>query len=283
MTGRIACRRPKTGRVLRHGILLVFLTLGVYPLAWMGLSAVRHEADLLEAPFSLPARVTMQNVRTVLRSGAFGRAYVNSIVVCTGGVACAVALSALAAFAFARLEFRGRDLLFLLFLGGMMIPVHVTLIPLNRLLGARGLGLKDTYWALIGPYAGFALPVSILILRGAFANIAQDLIDAARIDGCTVWGVFWHVGLPLVRPALATVTIFNFLTMWNEFAFALTLMNNSRMRTLPLALWQFKGERGMMIAETCAALCVAVVPALLVYCVAQKQIIRGLTAGALKG
>ena len=153
---------------------------------------------------------------------------------------------------------------------------------MNRLAGPAGLNIKDTSWALIGPYVGFALPISILILRGAFAEIAQDLADAARIDGCSAWGVFWHVAVPLSRPALATVAIFNFLTMWNEFAFALTLVNRGSLRTLPLALWQFQGEHGMYVSQTCAALCVAVLPVLLVYALAQKHIIRGLTAGALK-
>ena len=267
---------------LRHLLLALFLVAGGYPLLWMGLSACRLEKWALRHPFGLPRHVTLDNFRNVLQSGAFGRAYLNSIVVCAAGVLAAVALAALAAFAFAKLKFRGRRELFLLFLAGMMIPIHVTLIPMNRLMGSGCLDLKDTYWALIGPYVGFALPVSILILRGAFENVAEDLVNAARIDGCSTWGVFWHVGLPLVRPALATVIIFNFLTMWNEFAFALTLINDSAMRTLPLALWQFQGERGMILTETCAALCVAVLPVLVVYCLAQKHIIRGLTAGALK-
>jgi len=197
-------------------------------------------------------------------------------------VAISIGAAALAGYAFARGKFRGKELLFLLFLAGMMVPVHVTLIPLNRLMSAGPVRLKDTYFALIGPYAGFALPIGVLILRGAFEAVPRDLEDAARIDGCSHWGIFRHVGLPLVRPALATVIIFNFLTMWNEFAFALTLVSRPALRTLPLALWQFKGERDMNLGQMCAALCVAVVPALVVYALAQRHIIRGLTAGAIK-
>ena len=164
----------------------------------------------------------------------------------------------------------------------MMIPVHVTLIPLNLLLGPQYLNIKESLWALAGPYIGFALPVSILILRGAFSTIPHELLEAARIDGCNAWDVFRFVAIPLARPAFATVIIFNFLTMWNEFAFALTLLGPDN-ATLPIALNNFKGERGMYLAETCAALAVVVVPLLVIYIFAQKHIIKGLTAGAVKG
>jgi raffinose/stachyose/melibiose transport system permease protein len=150
-------------------------------------------------------------------------------------------------------------------------------------MGPNGLRLKGTLWALIGPYVGFALPISILILRGAFEGVPKELMEAARMDGCNAWGVFRHVGLPLVRPALATVVIFNALTMWNEFAFALTLLG-PKSPTLPLAITQFQaqGENANDLALTCAALTVSVLPLLLVYFLAQKHIIRGLTAGAVK-
>jgi raffinose/stachyose/melibiose transport system permease protein len=267
--------------LLRHALLLGFLLVTAYPLLWMMMTALRPEGDAQQDPFGLPAIFMLDHLRAVLANGLFAKAYANSFIVCGLGVGVTVALASLAAFAFARLPFRGSHALFLLFLLGMMIPVHVTLIPLNRLLGSNGLGLKGTLWALIGPYIGFALPISILILRGAFEALPRDLIDASRMDGCSTWGVFWHVGLPLVKPALATVIIFNFLTMWNEFAFALTFLDPDS-PTLPLAIAQFRGEHDIEITRTCAALTVTVAPLLIVYACAQKHIIRGLTAGALK-
>lgn len=268
---------------LRPLILAVVLVLAGYPLIWMTFSSLRTEGDLRQTPFALPLRPTAESYVAVLTSGGFGRAYLNSFLITGVAVALSTAAAAAAAFAFARLRFRGRETLFLLFLAGLVIPPHVTLISLNRLMGPGALDLKDTYLALIGPYIGFALPISILILRAAFEELPRDLEDAARIDGCGSLGIFWHVALPLARPALATVVIFNFLTMWNEFAFALTLISDRAMRTLPLALWQFKGERGMYLGQTCAALSLAVIPVLLVYFLAQRHIIRGLTAGAVKG
>jgi len=265
----------------RRLVLLLAFLVAAYPLIWMVLTACRTEQDARRHPFALLFTPTMASFRTVLSSGLFGKAYLNSALVALAGVALAVTFAAFAAFAFAHCRFRGRQLLFLLFLLGMMVPVHVTLIPLNRLLGPEILGLKGTLWALIGPYVGFALPISILILRGAFEAVPKELMEAARMDGCTAWGVFRHVGLPLVRPALATVTIFNLLTMWNEFAFALVLVDGKN-ATLPLAISQFQGENATDITLICAALAVSVLPLLAVYFVAQKHIIRGLTAGALK-
>lgn len=267
--------------ILRHCLLLAFLCFTAYPLLWMFLCAFRTEGDAQENPLALPDALIWDNMSAVLHNGGFGTAYLNSVVLCSLSVIAAVVFAALAAFAFAQMRFRGRNLLFVLFLAGMMIPVHVTLIPLNRLMGAGCLNIKGSLAALAGPYIGFALPVSILILRGAFLALPRDLLDAGRVDGCAAWQVFLHIAIPLSRPAIATVFIFNFLTMWNEFAFALTLLGPG-VRTLPLALNDFKGEHDIMITQTSAALLLVVLPLLVVYLLAQRHIIRGLTAGAVK-
>lgn len=212
----------------------------------------------------------------------FANAFLNSLLLSVLGVTIAIMLAALAAFAFSQMTFKGSRALFLLFLLGMMIPIHVTLIPLNLFLGPHFLNLKGSLMAMAGPYIGFALPISVLILKGAFDAVPHDLTDAARIDGCNAWQTFRHVALPLAKPSLATLLIFNFLTIWNEFAFALTLAD-ARTPTLPVALHNFKGEQGSVdIPVICAALVVTVAPLLIVYVFAQKHIIRGLTAGAVK-
>ncbi|MFA6931023.1 MAG: carbohydrate ABC transporter permease [Lentisphaeria bacterium] len=265
----------------RHLLLLIFLLFTTYPLLWMTLTAFRTEGDAQQRPLGLPAAWTLQNVREVLHSGNFVQAYQNSLFLCIVAVLLAIAAAALAAFAFAHFKFRGSNTLFILFLLGMMIPVHVTLIPLNQLLGADYLNLKGSLMALIGPYAGFALPVSILILRRAFEAIPQELLDAGALDGCSSWQTFWHIGLPLAKPALSTVLIFNFLTMWNEYAFALTLLGPN-CQTIPLAITEFKGEHDLRITAVCAALLLVIIPLIVVYLLAQKHIIRGLTAGSVK-
>jgi raffinose/stachyose/melibiose transport system permease protein len=265
---------------LLYGVLAAYLVVTVYPLVWMAGTGLRAEGEIAENVWSLPAPPRWENLREVWRAGNFRRAYLNSVVVSVASGALSVAVAALAGYAFARLRFRGREVLFYAFLLGMMIPVHVTLIPLNRLLQA--MGLRTTYLALIGPYVGFALPLSTFILRGFFERVPVELEDAARIDGCSALGVFWHVALPSARPALATVVIFNFVTMWNEFVFALTFLRRSDLRTIPLALWEFSDEAGLVMSKTCAAMTISVLPLLAVFFLAQKHIIQGLTAGALK-
>jgi len=267
-------------RALLYAVLGAYLVVAVYPMVWMVCTGLKAEAEVMQSAWSLPASPRWENLGGAWRTGGFRRAYANSLIVSVAAGALSVTLAALAGYAFARLRFRGRELLFYLFLLGMMIPVHVTLIPLNRLLGQ--LGLRRTHLALIGPYAGFALPLGIFVLRGFFERVPRELEEAARIDGCSAFGVFWHVALPMARPALATVIIFNFVTMWNEFVFALTFLRASNLRTLPLALWEFSDEAGLMISKTCAALTIGVLPLLVVFFLAQKHIIRGLTAGALK-
>ena len=274
-------KQKSSAFIFRHLLLLLFLLFTAYPMLWMAMCAFRTEGDAQARPLSIPAKFVLDNMANVLHNGSFGSAYINSLILYVVSVAVAVTFAALAAFAFAQMSFKGKNLLFYLFILGMMIPVHVTLIPLNRLLGSSGLGIKGSLMALAGPYIGFALPVSILILKGAFSSLPKDLLDAARVDGCNAIQVFLHVALPLSRPALATVIIFNFLTMWNEFSFALTLLGPG-VRTLTLALNDFKGEHDIMITQTSAALLLVVLPLIVVYVLAQKHIIRGLTAGAVK-
>ena len=150
---------PKANTILRHAFLLIVLLVCAYPLFWMALTAFKLEAEAQAAPFALPHRWVLKNFAKVFNSGDFGHAYLNSLLICVTSVVVAVVFSACAAFAFALFDFKGRNVLFIAFLLGMMIPVHVTLIPLNLLLGPQYLNIKESLWALAGPYIGFALPV----------------------------------------------------------------------------------------------------------------------------
>jgi raffinose/stachyose/melibiose transport system permease protein len=273
----------RTGTAIRLSAAVVLAVLFGYPLVWMGLTSLRTEAAVREnawAPPSVPPH--LGNYERVVRDGRFGRYYLNSVVVCGTSVLVACLVSAAAAYAFARMRFRGKEALFLLFLAGMVIPVHVTLVPLHGLMSR--VGLLNTVGALIGPYVAFALPVSVLILRTFFEALPREMEEAARLDGCGAFRTFWYVALPLSAPALATVFIFNFVHMWNEFAFALTL-NSDASATLPVGIWKVAaaGPFADDLGAVSAGLVVGVLPGLVVYFLAQRHIVRGMTAGALTG
>ncbi|HUW55899.1 MAG TPA: carbohydrate ABC transporter permease [Planctomycetota bacterium] len=274
-----------TGRVLRQSVLYLvlaaFVVVALYPVFWMFTCGLKTRTEVSRDKWGLPDAWHWENFHEVLYKHRFWRYVVNSVIVTVSAVLLTVVAASLAGFAFARTRFRGRSLLFYVFLAGMMIPVHIVLIPLLKIFGS--LHLADTRSALVMSYVAFSLPVSIFILRGFFEGVPTELEEAARIDGCSAAGVFWHVMLPLARPAVAVVVIFNFVTLWNEFIFALTLINTKALATIPLGMWEFSTEYGRDVPLTCAALSISILPMLLVYVFAQKHIIRGLTSGALRG
>jgi raffinose/stachyose/melibiose transport system permease protein len=266
-------------RIVRYALLLAFAVVALYPLFWMFTCAGKTQDQAAADKWGLPSSWTWSNFHEVFGSN-FPHCILNSVIVTASAVALTLAAAALAGFVFARMRFHGRALLFALFLGGMMIPVHIVLIPLLKIFGI--LHLYDTHAALVMSYVAFSLPVSIFILRGFFEGVPAELEEAARIDGCSAARVFWHIMLPLAKPALAVVTIFNLVTLWNEFIFALTLLHTQSLSTIPLGMYQFSTDRGTNVPLTCAALSISVLPVLLCYFIAQKHIIRGLTAGAIK-
>ena len=265
----------------RLSVAIALAVLFGYPLAWMALTSLKEMPEVEASAWSLPSRFHTGNYADVFRAGRFGRYYANSVLVCGVSVLVACLAAAGAAYAFARMQFRGKEPLFFLLLGGMMMPVHVTLVPLHRLMD--WLGLLNTVFALIGPYVAFALPVSIFIMRAFFEALPRDMEDAARLDGCSAVGAFWRIALPLSAPALSTIFILNFVNMWNEFAFALTLAGGTS-TTLPVGIWQVSTSAfSVNIPGVTAGLTVGVLPGLVVYFIAQRHIVRGMTAGALSG
>lgn len=272
-------------RIARTAVLYLvlgaFAVVALYPVFWMFTCALKTRAEAGADKWGLPEAWTWANFEKVLYETQFPRYILNSLLVTVGAVLLTLIAAALAGFVFARMRFRGRTLLFFVFLAGMMIPVHIVLIPLLKIFGF--LGLSDTHASLVMSYVAFSLPVSIFILRGFFEGVPSELEEAARIDGCSPAGVFWHVMLPLAKPALAVVVIFNFVTLWNEFIFALTLLYSPERFTVPLGMFEFSTQHTVNVPLTCAALSISVLPMLLIYSLAQKHIIRGLTSGALKG
>jgi raffinose/stachyose/melibiose transport system permease protein len=270
------------GRSAAYGLLAsVWLMVAGLPFFFMVLSGFKKQFDLLSHPFwTLPQEWALENYRTVLE-GPFLRSLLNSLIVVFVSVTLILLIASMAAFAFARMDFRLNRPLFLAVVAGLAIPAHVTLIPVYLL--TTRLGLYDTLWALIGPYVAFNLPLAIFILTEFMRHIPRELEEAARLDGAGTAAFFWRVALPLSRSGLATVGIYNAVALWNEFVFAYVLTSSPSRRTLPLAIWDYQGQYTANIPLIMAVLSLSALPLILIYIVAQERVISGMMAGALKG
>jgi raffinose/stachyose/melibiose transport system permease protein len=245
------------------------------------LGGFKDNGQLVTNPFGLPSPWVPENYSEILGSLGFWRPLGNSLLIALATTLLVVLASAMAAFVFARFAFRGRELLFTLFTIGLMFPFAVAILPLYILL--RQLGLLDNPLGVILPQAAFGLPVTITILRGFFRTIPADVEEAALLDGCTPFGFFWFILLPMARPALATVSVLAVVASWNNFLLPLVVFNDSTGWTLPLGVTQFQGQYAADVARILAYVVLAMVPALALYILAERQLIGGLTAGATKG
>jgi raffinose/stachyose/melibiose transport system permease protein len=253
----------------------------VVPLLFALVGGFKDTAQLSSNPFGLPSPWVPENYTDVLGSGLFWRQILNSVFIALATTLVVVGLSAMAAFVFARFAFRGREALYTLFTVGLMFPFTVAILPLFVLV--RTMGLLDNPLGVILPQAAFGLPMTIIILRSFFRTIPREVEEAATIDGCTAFGFFWRILLPMARPALATVSVLAVVASWNNFFLPLVIFTDPNWWTVPLGVQQFSGQYVSDTAKVLAYIVLAMVPALAFYGVAERQLIGGLTAGATKG
>jgi raffinose/stachyose/melibiose transport system permease protein len=278
-----AARRP--GPVVRSALAQALLganaLLVVLPMVFMVLSSLKTTREIFRDPFGVPATLRWDNYAQLWSAAHFAVYFRNSVVVTVLSMALLLVTGTPAAYALGRYAFRGNDLIFLYFLSGIMVPIRLAVIPLFIMM--RDLRLLDTFGSLVLVYAASGLPSTVFILTGFFRGLPQDLDNAARIDGAGEFGILWRVLLPLVRPALAIVTVYNIIPIWNDFFFPLVFIHADALKTLPLGLTVFFSEYQTNWALLFAGLTLAAAPVLFLYIVLSQQFIRGLTAGAIKG
>lgn len=270
--------------VLRSGIWLVVMIGGlmmVVPFLWMVLTALKTDAEAFRfPPQPLPHVPQWSNFAEAWTTAPFGRFFFNSVVISLSVTAGSMLFNSMAAFAFAKYLFRGREAIFFSILGTMMIPGQVTMIPTFFLL--KNLGWLDSYPGLIVP--GLASAFGIFFLRQAMLTIPDDYLDAARLDGASEPSIYWGVALPLVKPAVATLSIFTFLGAWNDFLGPLIVVKSEEMKTLPLAISALAaGHYVMSWPLLMAGASFVVIPVLIVYVWAQRYFVEGIAVGGLKG
>lgn len=269
------------GSLIRLAIALFFAVIVLVPLltAWVG--GFKSNSELLLRPFSLPQTWQVNQYVDVVTNQSFWRMLTNSLIVTGTTTLGVVALSALAAYPLSRLQFKGREVVYNFFTLGLLFPAAVAILPLY--LTVRDSGLINTYSGIILPQIAFGLPATIVLLRGFFGQIPPEIEEAASIDGASIMRMFFSVVLPIMRPALAAVAVLIMVASWNAFFWPLLVVNSESLFTLPLGVMQFSSQYSIDYGRVLAFISVSMVPALIFYFVAERQIVAGLTAGAVKG
>jgi len=265
---------------ISYTLLIAFSIIMIMPFVWMILSTFKDQSELMRFPPKfLPDRFTLKNYAEVFSSVPFLRYYLNSILITTVAVTLTLLTSSLAGFAFAKYRFRGRNSIFKTLLGAMMIPFPVTIIPLYIMI--YNLGLVDTYLALI--ITGSVSIFGVFLMRQFIVTIPDDLIDAARIDGCSEFQIFRIIVIPNIRAPLSALAIFSFMATWNAFLWPLLVVNNDEHRTVQLGVQYFTQRYGDLMHLQITAAAMAVIPIVVLYLILQKQFIEGITMTGLKG
>ncbi|WP_333881149.1 MULTISPECIES: carbohydrate ABC transporter permease [Lysinibacillus] len=261
-------------------VVFTVATISLYPILLMILSSFKKSVDIYKNPLGLPTSFSLDTYRTLLAKIPFTTYFLNSLIVSIVSVILIVVVCSLAAFYIARFKFSWNHALFFIFLLGMMIPIKLGIVPLFILM--RDLGLINSLWSLILMNMATGIPLSMLILTGFFKTMPYELEEAARIDGAGNLRVLWHVMIPLMRPALGTVVIINFIASWNDFFFPLIFITEKMKRTIPVGMMSLFGEHSADWGSLFAGLTLASLPMILLFFIASKQFMEGLTAGAIK-
>ncbi|BCJ63101.1 carbohydrate ABC transporter permease [Polymorphospora rubra] len=277
--------RRETGvaNAFSHGFLLLWGLLTAFPLLWVLVSSFKSDAEILGDPWGLPSALRFENWARAWTEANIGQYFLNSTIVVAGSLTLTMFFGATAAYVFARYDFRGRQIAYYLFVGGMMFPVFLALVPLFFVV--RNAGLFGTWTGLILVYAAYSLPFTVFFLTAFFRTLPTSVAEAALIDGCGHFRLFFRVMLPMARPGLISIAIFNFLSHWNQFILPQVLMQGDDSKWVlaqglaALAINQgYEGDYSGLFA----GLTLAMLPVLVVYVAFQRQIQSGLTAGQLK-
>lgn len=262
-------------------VITVFLIIQLYPIGWLFIASIKPTTELSSQPFAMPQEPTLENYQKVIADGKLGGYMLNSIKVTSISVVLIMVLSSTTGFALSKFKHRGSGQLYSFFTFGLMIPVQITLIPL--FIFYSKLGILDTTASLILPQVGFALPLGVMLFVSFYNFIPNDLIEAAIIDGCSTYGIFWRIIAPLARNTFITVASMYSILIWNDFIFANTFATSAA-KTVAVGLKDYVGAFGHVDwGLTFAAIVLSILPPMIIYFILNKQVCSGMTVGATKG
>ena len=262
-------------------VLILFAIINAYPIIWMAINSFKSEKEFATNQFGFPKEFRLENYMAAWDIANLGVLFKNSIFITLTATVLTVFIGALASYFLSRFDFKLSKWLYGFFIFGLLIPIHATLVPMFILM--KNLGLLNTPITLLFPYIAFHLPITIFILTSFMKGFPKDIEESAIMDGCGIFRIFWSIILPMSRPAIATTVILNFIYNWNEFSFALVLINDPELQTLPLGLANFAGQFTTNYGAQMAGLTMSLIPILIFYFLFEKNIVKGMTAGAVKG
>ena len=260
-------------------VLMAFLYLA--PLVWMFFVSLKTNTEIFKSPFALPEEIQLGNFIFAWTAGKLGIATLNSAIVCVTALLLNIIIGCMASFALGRLRFKMSGAVMTYFLIGMMIPIHCILIPLFKTFS--NMHLYNSLLGLIIPYTVVSLPTTIFIMTGFFKNMPNEMFEAACIDGCSIYKIFTSIALPLSKTGIFVTALMAFVGNWNELLLAMVFISDDAKKTLPVALSKFVGPYNTNYTQMFAAIIIAILPTIIVYCCFSNQIVDGLTAGAVKG
>ncbi|HEX2938416.1 MAG TPA: carbohydrate ABC transporter permease [Ruminiclostridium sp.] len=280
-----AQKPPREFHIARYivlALLTIWAIIQLYPIFWLFLFSLKNNAEIFGGNvLGLPKTWQFGNYSTAMTSGNVGIYFINSLLVTIITIVVSSILIATASYAIVRMKWKLSKFMLTVFMLGLMIPIHAALLPLFVIL--KDLGFLNTYLALIVPYVAFALPMGIFILTGFLYSIPRELEEAACIDGCNIYQIFYKIIMPLIRPGLATVAIFTYLSTWNELMFANTFINDEKMKTLTVGIMSLSGQYTTDWGPIGAGLMIATIPTLVIYALLSDQVQKSLIVGAVKG
>lgn len=270
------------GKTLLQIFLIIVTVIQVYPLIWLAFFSLKDNSEIFSGDvLGLPKKFLWSNYAKALSDGNVLTYFFNSVLVTVATIVIVLILAAMTAYAITRMTWKLSNLTMTLILLGMMVPIHAALLPLFMVL--KNLKLLNTYWALIIPYVAFAIPMAVFILGSFFKGIPREMEEAAVIDGCGIYRTFFSIILPLIRSAMATVTIFTFLSSWNELMFAVTFINKTSYQTLTVGMMSMVGTYITQWGIIGAGLMITTIPTVIIYLLLSKQVQQSMIAGAVKG